>query len=307
VKTERISGIITALSPIHHGGDEKTGAIALLRRGVWIVDSEPVEVPYIEGNAIRGMLRRLVMQDLLERVRFKPTQPRLYHTLFSGGVLEEVTREAVGRLDLDLRRRIRVWLPALSLWGGAIANQAVRGKLIVGKALPICRELNNYLPIKSEISIHTYLMHSFFTRRAEREPELAEDVITRVITKSPEVPEGAEMEVVEVDGEKVKKRREMKKKEEPTVQMLVELECFAPGTRFYHWFTLLDTTPLEESCFAHALDLWRQRPYLGGRAAVGMGEVSLSYEIPYSSEAYLAFLEERKNEILDCLIRLDQV
>jgi len=275
VKTTKYEGRLTALTPVHHGGDEKTGAVTMLRRMIWIVDGEPTEVPYIEGNAIRGMLRRLIMQDLLDRVEFKPSKPRLYHTLFSGGVLENLVTQQTGRLNLALRRDIRTWLPPLSLWGGSLGNQAFQGKMIVGKALPICKELNEYNPVKSELSVHNYLSFNFFTRRHERDMDISEDY--------------------------------EKKEDEPTVQMKVEVECFSPGTKFYHWFTLMDTTPIEESCFARALDLWRQRPIIGGRSASGGGEIRIDYDIPHSAETYLSWLTENREDVtktLECLDKL---
>jgi hypothetical protein len=269
MKTVKHEGTLTAMTQIHHGGDEKTGAVSMLRRMTWIVGGEPTEIPYIEGNAVRGMLRRLVMQDLLDRIDFKPTKTRLYHTLFSGGVLEEVSLQASGRLDLKLRRSIRTWVPPLSLWGGSIGNQAFQGKMIVGKALPICSELNDYLPIHSDIGVNNYLGFGFFTRRAEREMDLTE--------------------------------------EEPTVQMKVEVECFSPGTRFYHWFTLLDTTPIEDSLFAHVLDLWRQRPIIGGRSATGGGDIRIDYQVPYDPIVYTAWLQENKSDVVRTIEALDKL
>jgi len=283
-KTEKFEGTLTVLTPLHHGGDEKTGAVTMLRRIIYIVDGEPMEVPYVEGNAVRGMLRRLIMQDLLDRVGFKPSKPRLYHTLFSGGVLEEVELQESGRLDLKLRRDVRTWIPPLSLWGGSIGNQAFAGKMNVGKALPICRELNAYLPQQSLVSFYNYLTFTFFTRRAEREMEIAEE-------EKPPEPQPSDRF----------------KKEEPTVQMKVEVEVFAPGTRLYHWFTLLDATPLEQSCFAHALDLWRDRPFLGGKSSSGYGEIRIDYNIPYKAETYLAWLEENKGDVVKTLEALDKL
>lgn len=276
MKTVKYEGILTALTPIHHGGDEKTGAVSMLRRMTWIVDDEPLEVPYIEGNAIRGMLRRLVMQDLIESVEWKPKNTRIYHTMFSGGVLEELSTQRTGTIDLKLRRDIRTWLPPLSLWGGSLGNQAFQGKMIVGKALPICEELNDFLTMQSKISVHNYLQFIFFTRRHEREPD------------------------IEGDDEK-------KTKNDPVIQMKVEVEQFAPGTKFYHWFTLMDTTPIEDACFANAIALWKQRPYIGGRSNTGGGELRISYDIEADANIYREWLGENRDDVVRVLDRLDKL
>jgi len=285
METLKIEGTLTVLSPLHHGGDEKTGTEALLRRMRWIVKDQPTEIPYIEGNAIRGYLRRLLMEDLLSQLDHKLKTPRLYHTLYAGGVLEEVEAEESSKLDINLRRMIRANIPPLSLLGGSIYNQAFAGKLIVGKALPICSELNQYLPVSSNISVYNYLTFTFATRRAERELD---------VEKPPEP--------------------EKKKEEEPTVQMIYNYEVFVPGTKFYHWFSLLDTTPLEKSCFSRMLTLWRERPFIGGRSAIGGGEILLDYPevfppkpqpFHYIPDPYLQFLRERKAEIIAVLEKLD--
>jgi len=276
METKKIEGFLIALTPIFHGGDEKTGQETLLRRMKWIVHGKPEEIPYIEGNAIRGYLRRLIMEDFLNQVEYETKTPRLYHCLFAGGVLEEVSEQATGKLDLALRRNIRAFLTPLSLLGGSIANQAFSGKLVVGKALPVCSELNEYLPVTSELSIYTFLTFSFATRRAERE------------------------------GPEQTQKKEKKQKNSP-VQMIYRHECFVPGTKFYHWFTLLDTTEIEKSCFARMIQLWRERPYIGGRSATGSGEIKIDYEIPYDEEPYLKFLKERKKEIQETLASLEQL
>ncbi|MEM4454443.1 MAG: hypothetical protein QXT28_07025 [Thermofilaceae archaeon] len=279
METLVFEGTLTALTPIFSGGDEKTGTETLLRRIKFIVGDEPVEVPFISGNSIRGVLRRLLFQDFFKRVGYEIKSTKLFY-LFSGGALEEAAEEEAGVLDLQLRRMIRSSLPPLSLLGGAIANQTFSGKLTVGMALPVCRELNDFLPVKSNLSFYDYLTFTFATRHAERDmPESVQE----------KPPRGQE-------------------KAEPTVQMMYNIECFAPGTKFYHKFTLMDATPIEKSCFAWMIELWRQRPILGGKSAIGYGQVLIDYPtITFPVEPYLSFLEERRDEIVKALEKLDKL
>jgi len=273
-----VEGRITALAPIFTGGDEKTGVEILLRRMRFRVGEKFMEVPILSGNSIRGVLRRLLLQDFFDRVGYEIKSLRLYH-MFAGGALEEVAQSETGRLDIGLRRMIRAYLPPLSLFGGALGNQVFQGKLIVGKALPVCRELNDYLPVQSKLSVYTFLTYTFGTRRAEREPPE---------TVQPKPAKG------KADGE-------------PTIQMLYNMEVFVPGTVFYHKFQLLDCTPVEKSCFAWMLDLWRQRPFIGGRVSAGFGEVKLEYQHSFSADEYLSFLQERREEVVKTLAKLDQL
>ena len=284
MKTVKIEGFLTALTPVVHGGDEKTGAESLLRRMRFYVDGEMMEIPYIEGNAIRGYLRRLIMQDFLEKVKYEVTSERLYHCLYAGGVLEEVSEETSGKLDIELRKKIRRFIPPLSLFGASISNQAFSGKLIVGKALPICRELKNYIPVPTvtDTSIYNLLTFDFATRRAERDLPAS---ISRI---------------------------EKKKKNEAKVQMLYRYECFVPGTRFYHWFTLMDTTPIEDSCFARLIELWKERPFIGGRNASGYGMIQIDYKLPidmqtYGAAFYNKFINENQAKIREVLSYLEKL
>lgn len=275
METLTVEGTLTALTTIFSGGDEKTGVEATLRRIDYLIGDEKTDVPIIDGNSIRGYLRRLLLTDFFNQLSYEIKTPKLFY-LLSGGALEEVTAQESGKLNLQLRREIRVNLPPLSLLGGSMGNQAFAGKLIVAKALPICKELNDFLPVQSKLSYYEYLTEAFMTRHAEREPPDS-------VVQNP-------------------------KKEEPTIQMKVQFECFAPGTRFYHKFMLLDALPVEKSCFARMLELWRERPFIGGKSAVGFGEIRLDYpKMLWTSEAYLAYLAENKKEVAKTLERIEKV
>lgn len=275
METVTYEGTLTALSTIHTGGDLKTGVACMMRAIDFIVDGEARPIQIIDGNSIRGNLRRLLLNDFFAQLGYQIKTPRLYY-LLSGGALEEVSTQDSGYLNLQLRREIRALIPPLSLLGCSMGNQAFTGKLIVAKALPICRELNDYLPVQSKIALGNYLTESFNTRRAERE-----------------LPEAVQAN---------------QRQEEPTIQMKVNLQCFAPGTKFYHKFMLMDTTPLEKSCFARMVELWRERPFVGGKSAVGYGEVKLDYPtLTLTSEFYLNWLQENKAAVTQLLSKLDTV
>lgn len=275
METVTYEGTLTALSTIHTGGDLKTGVASMMRVIDFIVDGEARPIQIIDGNSIRGNLRRLLLNDFFAQLGYQIKTPRLYY-LLSGGALEEVNTQDSGHLNLQLRREIRALIPPLSLLGCSMGNQAFTGKLIVAKALPMCRELNDYLPIQSKIALGNYLTESFNTRRAERE-----------------IPEAVQAN---------------QRQEEPTIQMKVNLQCFGPGTKFYHKFMLMDTTPLEKSCFARMVELWRERPFVGGKSAIGYGEVKLDYPtLALTSEFYLNWLQENKDAVTQLLSKLDTV
>lgn len=159
-----IGGMLKAITPIHHGSDENTGNQSTLRRIKYIVDGKIIDMPYIDGNAIRGMLRRLVASDFLDTINHE-VDTKQYHLLFSGGMLESVESSQQGKIDLELRRRIRERIIPLSLFGCSIGNQMLSGKILVGKCLPACKEMNSFIPIHNENRIHTFLDWTYNTRK----------------------------------------------------------------------------------------------------------------------------------------------
>ena len=260
METQRINGTLFVKTPVHHGGDEKTGVECGFRRMKYITgDNKVEEIPFIEGNAIRGMLRRLIMKDFVDSVGYKIKHPRLYHMLFSGGILEDVDTKDAGRLDVVARKKIRKFLIPISVLGSSYGNQAFSGKLNVGKGLIICKELNDFLPYKSNISFYEFIDWNFCTRRDDL--------------------------------------REHRAKNQGAIQMKYNYEVLVPGTKLYHWFVLNDMNEVEKSCFGRMIELWKNKPFVGGRSAIGNGELSLNYDNVPSSEAYVDFILNNIEEI----------
>jgi len=269
---QKYEGFMIAKTTIHHGGNEKTGSTPILRSIFMYVDGlGEVQIPYINGNAIRGKLRRMLMKDFFTNLDFniEELNPKLYHVFFSGGALES-TEASVGVIDLELRRKIRRFFPPLALLGGAVGNQMIQGKLKVGHAFPVCREYKEFLPDflqedpRANKFVRSFCDEAFNTRRDDLRADRDEN--------------------------------------EQAVQMKVDFECFIPGTKFYHWFITEYTNESEDATFGRMMELFRQSPYVGGMASVGSGEVLFDYMPSFpSSEKYFAFISENKGTILELL------
>lgn len=269
-----IEGTITALTPIHSGGDEKTGSTPVLRTIMVYVDGiGEVPIPYLSGNGIRGKLRRLSMKDFLDMLEYEITNTKLHHALFSGGVLES-TSDTTGVIDLAFRKKVRELMPPVAIFGCALGNQMIQGNLIVEHMWPICEEYKPYLPEeyqkdpRANQPIRTFTDQSFITRRDDLREERAED--------------------------------------EQAVQMKVDYECFVPGTKFYHRFVLQLPDQLQLSCFGRVIDLYEAMPYVGGRSSSGDGKVMLNYKNKPDASLYLEFVQEKKDEIVKLLKELEE-
>jgi len=126
---------------VHHG-DEKTGSTPVLRTMTMWSEAlqKHVRIPLVSGNAVRGMLRRRLMRDMLDRLGLdEQNTPKLHHALFSGGLLES-TEECTGEVDIAFRKLVRDTIPPIGLFGTAIGNQMIQGSLLVEHAVPVARE-----------------------------------------------------------------------------------------------------------------------------------------------------------------------
>jgi len=280
VRTVVIVGRLKALTPLYHGGNEKTGSTLLLNRMRFIVGGKPTDVPIISGNSVRGRLRRLLGRDFLEKAGFqldlsKTKHQRLYHTIFAGGVLTAPSEESEsGEVDLTLKQKIVSYVLPLRLFGASYSNQTIEGRILVGHLLPICKELAEYTGVESSVSFYQLIGHVFQTRRDE------------LRTEPPE--------------------------EDQSVQMIVEYEVFSAGTEFHHEIALETTEEgyvLDLSTLTRTLSLWSQSPYIGGKSSIGFGKLLIKYSLPpeASEEHYLEFIERNKDKIHEALNSLLEV
>ncbi|MEM0061331.1 MAG: RAMP superfamily CRISPR-associated protein [Nitrososphaerales archaeon] len=281
MKVITITGRLKALTPVFHGGNEKTGSTLLLNRMRFIVNGKPTDIPVISGNSVRGRLRRLLGADFLKKAGYQldltnTKHQKLYHTIFSGGVLSSPTEESEsGEIDLTLKNKIVSYILPIRLFGASYSNQMIEGRILVGHLLPICRELSSYIDVKTDISFYQLIGHVFQTRRDE------------LRVKPPE-------------------------EDKQAVQMLVEYEVFSAGTEFYHEIVLETTDEwylLDLSTTTRALNLWAQSPYIGGKSAIGFGKLMIKYDLPQESseEHYHTFIEKNRDKIHEALNELAEV
>ncbi|MDA8115746.1 MAG: hypothetical protein M0Z43_13630 [Acidithiobacillus sp.] len=94
------------------------------------------DIPAISGNSIRGKMRRLAMHDFCQRVGIQQMDKRTYHTLFTGGFLDQSTKYE----DFDKLEFMVSHCPMLGVLGAAIGNMTIEGELKVGWAYPLCCE-----------------------------------------------------------------------------------------------------------------------------------------------------------------------
>lgn len=277
----RIAGEVTATSPIHTGGNAETGNKQLFRRQTIYVpdDDRFVDVPVIHGNSVRGHLRRLLVNDMLDRVDYTLRDERLYHSLRAGGMLQ---KDGKAEIDAALRREVRATLPVVDLLGMSHGNQMFAGTVDVGMLYPVCEELNFRNATQADHSFYDFLADDFGTRMAED-------------------PDDAGLPDVAFD-------RDDDADDDQSMQQIYEYEVLAPGTRFEHTFRLKShASTLARACLFHGIYLWREEATIGGMAATGHGQLDIGYEADLDDrEAYLDHLADEKGAITDTLDRLSR-
>jgi hypothetical protein len=225
-------------------------------------------IPYIGGNSIRGLIRRLLMRDFcqLTGVDEQGLDKEMFHRMFTGGTLNDST----GSEDMSMRRNLINICPPLMLLGSAVGNQTIEGGIKVGGARLQCHENGT-----GGVSFWELLDTQFGTRLDSEKQE------TEIMLYGPD--------------EKAKSG----KGKDVSVQMKYEYEVFVTGSIFDSSFVLDTHSPLIESCFYRALELFKAYGYVGGNSARDSGAIDVLIDIPEGATAlYLRHLVENKEAIL---------
>lgn len=270
-----LTGTYEAQAPISHGSDEDFGMEIRLRTLEMTVrengDVYHESIPIISGNSLRGQLRDLLAKDFLDRLSDEgevlEISDTLSNALYAGGSLERTA--GAGKLNRRMIHNIRDHIPPLSLLGTAIEDQMIEGRVDVGQLLPIATETESYTGREAEKSVFEFVDKTFYTRQDDREGGRQED--------------------------------------EDAQQMKYDVQVLVPGTRLHHDLTLRSGhTDLEAACLGHAIELFAERPRLGGMASRGHGTVDFEYDDLPDAEPYREWIAENRNDVRDFIEDLDE-
>lgn len=276
MKTIELQGTVTALSSIIHNGGESFGISSMLRREKFVQPNGDVEsIPILSGNGIRGILRDRGMFHMLsclgygideEKGEVKGLPLPAFYFLFSGGSLVSGGGDGI---DVDWARKIKDTIPLVSLFGGAVGNMIMPGKMKIGKLIPIAEETNHLLPEKFQNdeaqSVWEYVQEEMYTRRDDEKNDRLRQMIAP--------------EIRGLLGDAEQKHIVKSQATGGTAQqMLYRVESLVAGTKFYWKVILEDVTEVEFDAFITTMVQFSKAPYLGGKSAVGHGEVSIKMD-----------------------------
>lgn len=281
MQTLIFEGTMTALTSISHIGDSHGVNSKLRREKIIQPDGSVEEVPIISGNALRGILRDRGMLHMLKQLGYgvndetgevKGLSLAAFYFLFSGGALTKSTERG---LDVDEARKWRELIPLVAVFGGAMGNQIMPGKLKCGKAIPICSETAHVIPerfLENKVeSVWELCQEEAYTRRDDEKNENLRQLI------APEV-----RGLLEADASAKRAKSGTKDDVETDTgqkqQMRYYVETLAAGARLYWEIALDDVSDLEREAFFVTLAEFSRLPYIGGKSNVGLGKVNIKFD-----------------------------
>lgn len=276
--TETIDGSATALTQIHTGGDAQTGNRQLLRTEKIRLPGEGrfEDVPFVAGNSVRGHIRRLLAEDLMQRLDYTITDERLFHLLRAGGVLE---KDGKAEIDVCLRRELRDTFPIIDLLGGSTGNQMFGGCVDIHPLTLVCQENTWRTGDESETSWHEFVDEMHQTRMHDDPDDTGMDVDF-----------GFDFDVDDEDAA-------------GSQQMIYHFDVIVPGATFEHSVRFESyASELARATMIHGLRLWQDEGVIGGMSAAGLGQLDIDYQADLSeADRYVEYVEESVGDIVDAL------
>jgi len=264
----KIETVFTLLSPLSHIGEIIGPNSYLATQDMLDAEGNPISVFAYSGNALRGMWRDAGAEYMLKKLGSGATLQiplELFYLFFSGG--------AIGgdqAIDIDQARRIRERIPHLSIFGGGVGNMLLPGKLSVGEALPVCRELAHIIPDyvsgNRELSARQMTTEVSYSRKDDAKDDLLRPYLQDVDV--PQIGPGSQTALLP-DPEQEKKKE---KKENPQ-QMRYTMEVFCRGAVLWQETFFRDLCEIELGAFVAAVTKWAENPCIGGQNRIGMGRV----------------------------------
>ena len=234
------------LAPLSHGAfGPSTGNTMPLRRIPMVApgEPEPLGIPVLSGNALRGRMRRLLFRELFQQLwpddNDKPVPgvwDRIYSCAANGGVLEGSDKT----VDPARISEVRAAVPPLSLFGAAVWKWFLAGRMSVGICWPVC-----------DATVTAGVVRGKHQRPL---PSLAdiEDEVSHVRLPDRDIASGS------------------------AKPMPYSFEALSAGVTLESMVLFEPrATEIERSAAAHALGLVST---LGGRVASGMGRVGVSHD-----------------------------
>jgi hypothetical protein len=282
----------TLTSPMAHGADEKSGNVNLFRRHRVVnpLTGEQSFVPFMSGNAVRGVWRDMVMARFCELVGVSPKAlpSSRVHALFSGGGVEKGADGA--SVNLRVRDQAREMCPAWDLFAGCTDQQIMQGRIRVHDAVLVCAE-NDWL-VFPHLNPGVEMTAEALATFSDSLPEAAELTQLRLGTRH------AHKDYAGSEG----------------AQMIFNTEVVLGGAQFVHSFQIYGidgVSPITAACLADLVTNFRDWGVVGASNARGLGLIAFDAYQPGPGtptlpdpSIYLAHVDRNKDAMREWLMRV---
>ena len=282
IQPRSLRAVWTLTSDMHHGADEKTGNVNMFRRHRVHdpLSGQDAFVPFLSGNAVRGLWRDMVFGRWLQLLGIKSTEvpPFRAHAFFAGGSVEKGADGA--KVNNLVRDEVRTLCPPWDLLAGCIEQQIMQGRARVGDATLVCREnaWKLHEVVNPGISLDEW---------AASLPEACTMTKLRLGTRHKHA------DLHEPDG----------------VQMLFNTEILIQGNQMVHTFQLWGIDGVRDvtaACLADLLADFRSVGCVGAGNARGLGQIAFDPYVPGPEcpplpdpNVYLEYVERNKQAAID--------
>lgn len=272
---------IELLSPLIHT-EEVASNVATFYRQKYLKNSKAYMIPTMRGNAMRGLMRRCLMSHLLDTIEIYYTQDSSQQSLdvdTAYALLGGALTGSESLFNMHETRKLRDLLPALSIFGSALGDRMLQGKIEVGCAYPECKELET-----GELSVYDLMDNVRHIRIDDMKLIFGDDYVDR-----------AKKEI------KLNKKGEII--DDKAQMMFYDIEVMSKGA-ILNWSVSIDSkNKMEYACLARALKQLQEFGYLGGKSSAGYGQFKFLESVEkMDSTLYDQHLEDSKEEIKEFLV-----
>ena len=283
-----INATLTTVQPVSIKLPDQDGHPKMTRG----VDSEgqPQKTAYIPATTVRGKLRRLAVQPLMQAAA-DAGKPWTLHQVYEAMLGQDAASEASEEIDLVALKKRRADNHIVDLFG---AGLGVKSRLSVGHFMPVVNVAPEaFAGVRKDLDSDTDVLalmdpdevNRFVDRNTNNSKRSAAEALVKKRTSQIRKTEKAGQDVTELktaltlaESQRdalVVAMGDMKN----STKTLTSYEAMPAGIELKSRIIIDKATARDMTTFIGALDLFSRTPVLGGQTARGCGEVAGKFEM----------------------------
>jgi CRISPR type IV-associated protein Csf2 len=283
-----INATLTTVQPVSIKLPDQEGHPKMTRG----VDSEghPKKTAYIPATTIRGKLRRLAVQPLMEAAK-AAGKPWTLHQVYEAMLGQDAASEGSEDIDLLALKKRRAENHIVDLFG---AGLGVKSRISVGHFVPVVDvEPEQFAGVRKDLDSDLDVLelmddaevNKFVGRNTTNSNRSEAEALVKKMGTQIRKAEKAGQDVAELNAalELAKAKRDelvaamgdMKN----STKTLTSYEAMPSGIELQSRIIIDKATPKDLTTFVSALDLFSRSPVLGGQTARGCGEVTGNFQM----------------------------